>query len=211
MSRQLDAKGSEFLKSAMIKSGVHFVSGKSIEEILGNEKVTSIHMNDGTAIEAQILIVSTGIRQNVELAKAMGIETNKSIVVNNKMETSMQDIYACGDCAEFEGANYAIWPQAIDMGKVAGANAAGDEKTYLQTTPAVTFSGMKTSIFSIGDIGKTEGKHYKTKEYCDEENLVYKKSYFLNGKFCGGILIGDTKSQKELFAAYEEKLSIDKM
>jgi len=147
MSRQLDAKGSEFLKSAMIKAGVHFVSGKSIEEIRGNEKVTLIHMNDGTDIEVQILIVSTGISQNVELAKAIGIETNKSIVVNNKMETSIPDIYACGDCAEFEGANYAIWPQAIDMGKVAGANAAGDEKTYLKTTPAVTFSGMKTSIF----------------------------------------------------------------
>ncbi|MBK5247029.1 MAG: pyridine nucleotide-disulfide oxidoreductase, partial [Peptostreptococcaceae bacterium] len=97
------------------------------------------------------------------------------------------------------------------MGKVAGANAAGDEKLYKKTTPAVTFTGMKTSIFSIGDIGKTEGKSYKTKEFCDEENLVYKKLYFLNGRFCGGILIGDTKSQKEIFAAFEGKLPIDKM
>lgn len=211
MSRQLDSKGSEFLKLAMIKSGVHFVSGKNIEELLGSEKLTSILMKDGTEMEAQILIVSTGIVQNTELAKTIGIETNKSIVVNDKMETSMPDIYACGDCAEFESANYAIWPQAINMGKVAGANAAGDKKVYQKTTPAVTFSGMETSIFSIGDIGKGSGKKYKTKEFCDEEHLVYKKLYFLNGKFCGGILIGDTKSQKELFAAFDEKLSFDKM
>jgi NAD(P)H-nitrite reductase large subunit len=55
------------------------------------------------------------------------------------------------------------------------------------------------------------GKKYKTKEFCDEDNLVYRKLYFLNGIFCGGILIGDTKSQKELFASFEGKLPIDKM
>ena len=211
MNKQLDAKGSEFLKAALAKSGVHLITCNNIEEIVGTEKVTSLRLEDGTEIEAQILIISAGIRQNIELAKAIGIKTNKSIVVNNKMETSIPDIYACGDCAEFEEANYAIWPQAIDMGKIAGANAAGDEKIYQKTTPVVTFSGMKTSIFSIGDIGKGSEKKYETKEFCDEDNIVYKKLYFLNGIFCGGILIGDTKSQKELFAAFEEKLSIDKM
>ncbi len=211
MNKQLDAKGSEFLKQAIAKSGVNLIAGNNIEEIVGKDKVTSVRLEDGTDIEAQILIISTGIRQNTELAKAIGIETNKSIIVNEKMETSLPDIYACGDCAEFDGANYAIWTQAINMGKVAGANAAGDEKIYLKTAPAVTFSGMNTSIFSIGDIGKSSDKKYKTKEFCDEDNLVYKKLYFLNGKFCGGILIGDTKSQKELFTAFDEKLSIDKM
>lgn len=211
MNKQLDAKGSEFLKLAIIKSGVNLITGNNIEEISGKEKVDSLRLTDGTSIEAQMLIVSTGITQNIELAKAAGIETNKSIIVNNKMETSIPDIYACGDCAEFEGSNYAIWPQAIDMGRVAGANVAGDEKVYLETAPAVTFSGMNTSIFSIGDIGKTEGEKYKTKEFSDEENLVYKKLYFLNDKFCGGILIGDTKSRKEFFAAFEDKSTIDKM
>jgi NAD(P)H-nitrite reductase large subunit len=161
--------------------------------------------------DAQLVIISTGIRQNVDLAKALGLEIKRSIVVNNKMETGIANIYACGDCAEFEGTNYAIWPQAIDMGRVAGANAVGDEKQYTTTVPAVTFNGMRTSIFSIGDIGKTEGKKYKTKEFCDEENLIYKKLYFLNGRFCGGILIGDTKDQKDLMIALEEKTPIDKM
>ena len=211
MGRQLDAKGSDFLQSAMLKSEVKIITGKGVGEITGGEKVTSIRMEDGSEIDAQLLIISTGIRQNIELAQAIGIETKRSIVVNNKMETGIPDIYACGDCAEFEGTNYAIWPQAIDMGKVAGANAAGDEKLYIKTSPAVTFNGMNTSIFSIGDIGKTEGKSYKIKEFCDEENLVYKKLYFTNGRFCGGILIGDTKLQKELFTAFEENWPIEKL
>src|SRR5665648_1281207 len=96
MNKQLDAKGSEFLKSAMAKSGVHLITGKNIDEITGKDKVTSVRLDDGTVIEAQIMVISTGISQNVELAKAIGIETNKSIVVNNKMETGISDIYACG-------------------------------------------------------------------------------------------------------------------
>lgn len=211
MKRQLDAKGSDFLKQIILKSGINAIAGKNVEEIIGGEKVTSILLDDGSIIDTQLLIISTGIRQNIELAQAMGIETKRSIVVNNKMETGIAGIYACGDCAEFDGENYAIWPQAIDMGKVAGANAAGDERLYSKTAPAVTFNGMQTSIFSIGDIGKTEGKNYKTKEFCDEENLIYRKLYFSNGRFCGGILIGDIKLQKEFLIAFEEKWPMEKL
>lgn len=211
MSRQLDAKGSEFLHAAMIKADVKIVKGRGVAEILGTDRVEGVSLEDGTVIEADVVVISTGVRQNIELAKAIGTETKRSIVVNEKMETGVPDVYACGDCAEYAGVNYAIWPQALDMGKVAGANAAGENVTYSPTVPAVTFNGMKTSIFSIGDIGKTEGKKYKTKEYCDEENLIYKKLYFLNGRFCGGILIGDTSFQKDLMIAFQEKTTIDKL
>jgi len=211
MSRQLDAKGSEFLKAAMDRAGVRISRGRKVEEILGQDKVTGVRLEDGTVIEADIVIISTGVRQNTQLAQAMGLEVGRSIIVNERMETELPGVYAAGDCAEYKGINYALWPQAIDMGKVAGANAAGDEMTYEPTIPAVSFNGMRTSIFSIGDIGKTEGKKYKTKEFCDEENLIYKKLYFLNGRFCGGILIGDTKDQKDLMIAFEEKTPIDKM
>jgi len=211
MGRQLDAKGSEFLSIALDKAEINIVKGFPIQEITGGDQVEGVLLEGGTLVAADMVIISTGVRQNVELAKAIGLETKRSILVNEKMETTIPGIYACGDCAEYGGVNYAIWPQAVDMGKVAGANAAGDETIYEPTVPAVNFNGMRTSIFSIGDIGKTEGKKYKTKEFSDEENLVYKKLYFLNGRFCGGILIGDVSEQKELLTAFEEKRTIDKM
>ena len=46
--------------------------------------------------------------------------------MNSRMETNAADVYACGDCAQYQGVNYAIWPQAAEEGKVAGANAAGE-------------------------------------------------------------------------------------
>ena len=211
MGRQLDERAGKLLLAAFEKAGIKHAVGKGIEEITGDGKASGVKLSDGSLIEADIVVISTGVKQNIELAQNIGIETKKSIVVNEKMETGKDGIYACGDCAEFSGANYAIWPQAIDMGKVAGANAAGDDLTYKQTVPAVTYNGMNTSIFSVGDIGKTEGKHYKTKEYCDEENLIYEKLYFLNSRFCGGILMGDIKKAGALLAAIEEKTLITEM
>ena len=62
-----------------------------------------------------------------EIAAEAGIATDRAVVVNERMETSLPDIYACGDCAQYEGINYAIWPEASEQGTVAGANAAGEQ------------------------------------------------------------------------------------
>ena len=211
MGRQLDEKAGQFLLTAFDKAGVKYAVGSGIEEIAGDEKATGVKLADGNLIPADIVIISTGVKQNIALAQGIGIETTRSIVVNDKMETGKEDIYACGDCAEFEGVNYAIWPQATDMGKVAGANAAGDEMIYKKTIPAVTFNGINTSIFSIGDVGKSEDKKYKTKEYCDEESQIYEKLYFFNSRFCGGILVGDTTKSGVLLKAIEEKTLVSDM
>ena len=211
MGRQLDATAGKFLLTAFDRVGVKHAVGSGIEEITGEGHVTGIKLADGSTVPADIVIISTGVRQNIGLAQHIGINTTRSIVVNENMETGKDGIYACGDCAEFEGVNFAIWPQAVDMGKVAGANAAGDKVSYKKAVPAVAFNGMNTSIYSIGDVGKSEGKKYKTKEYCDEEGLIYEKLYFLNSRFCGGILLGDVKKSGALLKAIEEKTPISEM
>ena len=61
------------------------------------------------------------------LAKEIGLDADRAVKVNERMETSVPNVYACGDCAEFNGANYAVWPEASEQGRIAGANAAGDQ------------------------------------------------------------------------------------
>ena len=55
------------------------------------------------------------------------------------------------DCAEFNGANYAVWPEAPNKGRIAGANAAGDQIEYAATAPTLAFHGMNTALFAAGD------------------------------------------------------------
>ena len=157
-----------------------------------------ITRTDGREIPAQLVIVSTGVRGNLDVAREAGIAINRSIVVNEKMETSIPDIYAAGDCAEFNGINYALWSQSVDEGKVAGANAAGDDLAYETVDGALSFNGMGTSVFSIGDNGKDPDKKYRTVELKDERRNQYEKYTFVNNRLAGVILIGDTSKLAEL-------------
>ena len=192
MGRQLDDEGGKFLEGIIKDTGIDIKLATKINEIEGETSVTGVRINDDEVIKAQLVIIACGIRANTKIAQEAGAHINRAINVNEKMETNIQDIYACGDCAEYNGINYAIWPQAVEMGKVAGANAAGDSMKYDGVDGALTFNGMNTSLYAIGDNGKNPKIKYKTVEFKDPNKKTYTKYYFANNRLCGAILIGDT-------------------
>ena len=154
-----------------------------------------------------MVIISSGVRANIGLAEQMGLETDRGVVVNGRMETSMADVYACGDCAQYQNVNYAIWPEAVEQGKVAGANAAGEEVEYEQVPAALTFNGMNTALYAVGDTGKNPNLVYKTVEFKDMGRKQYKKYYFLNNRLCGVILIGDVAEMGKMGEAVEKRMA----
>jgi NADH oxidase (H2O2-forming) len=80
--------------------GITIVTGTSIAEILGDEKITAVKLSNGQEIKADALIVGVGVSPNIELAKKAGLATSKTgIVVDTTMRTSDPNIFACGDCA----------------------------------------------------------------------------------------------------------------
>ena len=207
MGRQLDESAGEVLKKIGQDQGIQIHTGVQIASIEGEEHVTGVKLADGTVIPAELVIVSAGVRANVALAKAAGVEVDRAAVVNSKMETSVKDIYACGDCAQFEGINYAIWPQAVEQGKVAGANAVGEALEYTTVPAALNFHGMNTALFAAGDAGKNPNLVYKTVEFKDMGKKQYQKYYFLNNRLCGVILIGDVSRMGEMTEALEKHLT----
>ncbi|MCT4594793.1 MAG: FAD-dependent oxidoreductase [Anaeromicrobium sp.] len=208
--RQLDLVGSNMLEDK-IKDYMDIFKGASIDSIVGEDKVSGVKLKDGTLIESDLVIISAGVRANTTLAKDANIDINRGIVVNEFMETSIKDIYACGDVAEFNGINYCLWEEALVQGKVAGANAVGDTSSYENIIPSVTFNGLNTSIFSIGDTGKDENTDYQVVEIKDDKKGIYKKMYFVNKSFVGGILIGDTSKSVNMIQAYKEKTLLSDM
>ena len=119
----------------------------------------------------------------------------------------MPGVYACGDCAEYEGVNYAIWPEAVEQGRIAGANAAGEELEYEPVEAALTFHGMNTALFAAGDNGKNPNLLYKTVEYRDMGKGQYRKYYFLNNRLSGVILIGDLSEMAKMTEALRKHAS----
>ena len=211
MGRQLDDAAGEMLKHISEQQGVQIYTGVSIASIDGEDNVTGVTLTDGRTFPAELVIVSAGVRANTALAKTAGIEVDRAVIVNSKMETNVPDIYACGDCAQYDGLNYAIWPEASEQGKVAGANAAGEAMEYETVPAALSFHGMRTALFAAGDNGKNPNLVYKMIELKDMGKKQYQKYYFLNNRLCGVILIGDVSRMAEMTQALEEHVQYQEL
>ena len=204
MGRQLDMPASQLLMEISRDCGINIHTGVQIASIEGESAVTGVKLSDGTVFDAQLVVVSAGVRANTALAQKMGLSVNRGVVVDSRMRTSLEHVFACGDCAEYEGINYAIWPQALEEGKVAGACAAGDDLEYTTVPAALTFHGMNTALYAIGDAGKRPEVVYKTVEFADMGRKQYEKYYFFNKRLCGVILIGDVSRMAELTEAVQQ-------
>ena len=211
MGRQLDEGASQMLTDISRSNGIDILAGVQIASIEGESSVTGVKLADGREFPAELVIVTAGVRANVGAAKNAGLDINRGIVVNADMSTSDENIFACGDCAEYEGINYAIWPQALEQGKVAGANAAGDALTYTTVSAGLSFHGMNTGLYAIGDNGKNPNLIYRTVEFKDMGRKQYEKYYFLNNRLCGAILIGDTSKMAFVTEAVEQKKTFKEM
>ena len=211
MGRQLDSSASEMLTAISAGCGIEIHAGVQISSIEGETSVSSVKLADGREFPAELVIVSAGVRANTAVAQNAGLKIIRGVVVDERMATDDEDIFACGDCAEYEGVNYAIWPQALEQGKVAGANAAGDNLTYTTVSAGLSFNGMNTSLYAIGDNGKNPNLIYRTVEFKDMGRKQYEKYYFLNNRLCGVILIGDTAKMAAVTEAVEQKKTFGEM
>ncbi len=187
LPRQLDDAGSALLQSICEKEGVHIVTGVKITEIAKDAVV----LDDGTRYAADIVIMSTGMRGNVAVAQSAGLEVERLIKVDDAI------------CVEFEGVPQAFWSQAVETGRVAGANAAGEEVSYSPIGSSLVINAMNTSLFALGTNGKDD-RVYRTVEMRDGQRGNYEKYFFHNNRLVGAILIGDTSKMPELISAIEE-------
>ena len=207
LPRQLDTGASDMLAKCLERAGIAYVTGAKITEITPS----AVYLEDGRSFPAQLVVLSTGMRPYTEVAAEAGIKIDKLIVVDDHMRTSEKDIYAAGDCTEFEGGQAAFWAQAVEMGRIAGANAAGDDLSYETIPPSMVINAMNTSIFALGDNGSDSAKQYRTVEIKDDRRLTYEKFYFYNNVLVGVMLIGDTSRMIELTTAIQEQKTFNEV
>ncbi len=201
IGRQADARSAALLREQMAAMGVACYEGVSIAAVEGEERATGVRLGDGRVFPADFVIVSCGNRGNVQAAKAAGIAVERSIVVNQRMETSAADVYACGDCAQFDGLNYQLWAEASSQGTVAGANAAGEKLTYANQLLGLNLEGFGTTLFAIGDPGKQPNVPYQTVEVSDSVRNRHETYWFFGGTLEGAVVIGAPEKVPELTQA----------
>ncbi|EFK08595.1 pyridine nucleotide-disulfide oxidoreductase [delta proteobacterium NaphS2] len=204
LPRQLDVDGAGRLQQIMEEMGFSFRLGAKTEEIRGEDAVTAVLLEGGEKLSADMVVISAGVRPNMELAEPLGLNHDKGIQVNERLETNQPHIYAAGDAAEFRGMPYGIWPAAMEQGKIAGTNMAGGDLTYGGTTMANTLKVVGVDLASAGNIDVENELDSRT--LSDEE--IYKKIVLENGRIVGCIMLGDTKGFNQVTKAMSEKTDV---
>lgn len=198
MERQLDPTASRMLEAELRKQGIKFMFNKKTERILGDERVTGVQFDDGTSVEADLVVMAAGIRPNVELAKSAGLNVNRGIVVDDELRTSDPYIHAVGECAEHRGMVYGLVAPLYEQGHVLAKKLAGvPTEPYKGSVVATQLKVSGVNVFSAGEF--MDASDTKCFKIHDEAKGVYKKVLFRDGKAVGGIIFGDNSEQTELF------------
>ena len=201
LARQLDFRGGQLLQKKLEDKGLNFILNGQTVRFSGENTVKAVHLKDGREIETDMVLISAGIRSNIELVEDTPIETNKGITVNNFMETNIADIYAAGDVAEHDGRVYGIWAPSMEQGAVAGKNMIGIKDKF---EGYVSSYSLKVVGVDVVSIGKIEAEDLDCKEELEEDEDSYKKIIKKDEVPIGAIMIGDTSGKKELVKRIEE-------
>lgn len=191
----LDAKSAKLVKKHCEDNGnLRFHLEDTVVEAKSKGKnITSVVLKSGKVLNCDLLILAVGVRPETELAEACGLEVNRGIITNPAtLQTSDKDIYSAGDCTVsvdmLDGSKkiIALWPNAVQQGRVAGSQMAGGslaiDGTY--SVNAIDFYGLR--ICTCGLINAA-GEQYSDKVSVDGDQ--YKRLIFEGDNLVGYVLI----------------------
>ena len=191
MERQLDEAAALLLRGELEKRGVAVITRANTEAVLGEGRARAVLLADGRELPASLVVLAIGVRPNIDLARAAGLDVNRGLVVDDEMMTSDPAIYAVGECVEHRGATFGlvapIWVQArVCARALLGDAGAGFVPPPLYTSLKIT--GI--NVFSAGALAaRDNGDEEITLR--DAASGVYKKLVLRDGRLVGTILYGD--------------------
>jgi len=184
------------LEAAMEGYGIHVCTGEKVLKIKGDSRVSGVVTDQGE-IKCDTVVVATGVVPGTKLAATADIETNRGILVNDQMQTSVPDIYACGDCVETIDANtgesvmFQLKHNALEQGKIVAKNIAGKQSVYQGAHAFARAHFFKTHAATFGKtlIG-SQSLPGEPEIIEKEEDNSYLRVILLDGKIIGGQAIG---------------------
>lgn len=209
LPRQLDEEGAQILKMQVEKLGIEVALGVKCDRIVSEGTKKRLLSKEIDQLESDLFVISAGIRPNIELAKSSGLNVDRGIVVDKYMRTNLEDIFAAGDCAEFNSVVYGIIPAAIDQGKTAASNMIGQPLEYNGTTFQATLKVVGIDLTSIGTVNP-EGEGYEEVKKKDAGKGIYRKVVIKDGKAVGAVILGDKRGIAELTKIVDGKIDVSR-
>ncbi|TDL54272.1 NAD(P)/FAD-dependent oxidoreductase [Paenibacillus dendritiformis] len=197
MERQLDLTAARLLEQELERQGIRFALGKQTVEITGGDRVEGLRFSDGTELKAEFVVMAVGIRPNVGIGQASGLDVNRGIVVDDWLRTSAEDVYAVGECTEHRGVCYGLVAPLFEQGAVLAKTLAGVEtKPYEGSVCSTKLKVSGVDVFSTGIFLETP--ECATLTFHDGWKRTYRKIVLRDNIIVGAVLFGDTDDAAKL-------------
>jgi NADPH-dependent 2,4-dienoyl-CoA reductase/sulfur reductase-like enzyme/ferredoxin len=183
LPRQLDARGGEYLRTYLTGLGIEFALDTEVASV-GDGVAT---LTNGLELPCDLLLACAGIVPTLDLARDAGLAVARGVVVDERMHTSADGVYAAGDVAEHAGQVWGLWPIAAEQGRIAAVNAMGGDEPFVPVAPMTMLKVSGVDLTSVGVIEGAPGDE----EIVEEDPLEgrYKKLVRRDGLLIGAILL----------------------
>ena len=196
MERQLDAGAGDLLLPKLRALGVEVLLERQTDAIVGDVRAQALRFRGGERIDADLVVVSIGIRPEASLARAAGLRCERGIVVDDEMRTSAPGVVAVGECAEHDRVVYGLVAPILEQARVAAATLLGrGGDPYRGSVPSARLKVAGIDLVSIGAAdGDSEAISF------DAGAGVYRKLVVRDGRAAGAVLLGDVRGSEALLA-----------
>jgi NAD(P)H-nitrite reductase large subunit len=192
MVQQLDPPGAALLKRKLEAMGLHVLLQTATTHVLGDGKATGLRFQDGSTLDTDMVVISCGIRPNVDEAKAAGLAVERAVVVDDQLRTSDPAVFAVGECAQHRGKLYGLVDPVYEQARVLADVLTGSkpDAAYEGSRLATVLKVMGVDLLAMGDVNG--GADVETVSHLDPDSGVYRKLVLRDNRLVGAILLGAT-------------------
>jgi nitrite reductase (NADH) large subunit len=211
MNRQLDSEAAHLLQTQLENNGMKFRMGVVTKEIVAKdaEHLSHLSFKEGEDLPTDLVIMAVGIRPNVALAKQIGLQVDKAILVNDTMQTFDPRIYAVGECVQHRGSLFGLVAPLYEQASVCATHLAQmGIGRYVQKATATTLKVSGVNLFSAGDFS---GANAEAIVLRDKSVGVYKRLFIKDNKLIGAVLFGDVQDGNWYFDLIRQKEDVSQM
>ncbi len=158
MPRMLDEETAGIVRAALVARGVRVLSGTEASAFAGNGRARAVVLESGDVVTADACIAATGVKPNVGYLAGSSVEVGWGVRVDDRLHTGVPDVWAAGDCAEtrdrMSGEHFvhAIFPNAINQGRVVAEQLMGFETLYEGAETMNSLRHLGVPVMAVGEL-----------------------------------------------------------
>jgi NAD(P)H-nitrite reductase large subunit len=196
LPRMIDRQGAALVEAWLRRHGVEIHTGvtlQAIEQVGGHRR---LRFADGVTLDADVVVMATGIRTNLEWLQGSGIRVNRGVVVDDHLRSSVPSVYAAGDVAEGRDLVtgqpdvHAIEPTAMEHGRVVGANMAGRDVAY---RGSLLMNIVEVCHLDVASFGRWDDPAAEVMLAVHPDRPAYRKLLWHGDRLTGAMILGPSQ------------------